>query len=176
MSGHSKWSQIKHKKAATDAKRSKVFGKLANLIAIESKRVGGDANAASLRTIIDKAKSLNMPKDNIERAVAKGKSGDVAALEPLMYEGFGPSGVAILVDTLTDSRNRTNQELKHLFSLHEASLGAPGSAAWAFTKEGDEWRPVTTVDIDERAADTLSALVDALEERDDVQEVCTNAA
>jgi YebC/PmpR family DNA-binding regulatory protein len=175
MSGHSKWSQIKHKKAVVDAKRSKEFGKLGKLIAVESRLAAGDLSSPSLKTIIDKAKAANMPKENIERAVQKGKGGSGATLESITYELYGPGGVAILVDTLTDSRNRTVQELKHLVSKLGCQLAEPGAASWAFTKQDMEWVATTTIPVEDDAADALEALVDALTAHEDVGEVYTNA-
>lgn len=176
MSGHSKWSKIKHKKAATDAKRSREFSKLASLIASESKKVGGDENSPTLRTILDKARAANMPKDNIERAIEKGRLGDGADMETLTFELYGPSGCAIIVEALTDNRNRTNQELKHLLSKLGYALAAPGSASWAFVKDGTEWSPTTTVELSDDDIEKLSLLVDEIEDHDDVQTVFTNAA
>lgn len=177
MSGHNKWAQIKHKKAASDAKRSKVFSKLARLIAVESKIVGGNVDSPNLRSAIERAKAVSMPKENIERAVTKGKSDTGVAMEAITYECYGPGGVAMLIDTLTDSRNRTNQELKHLLSLNDIALAAPGSAAWAFSKLPDgTWQPNSTIDLTDEDLAKLETLVDALEDRDDVESVVTNAA
>lgn len=176
MAGHSKWKQIKHKKAATDAARSKVFSRFARLVAVESKKVGGDMNAASLRTIVDRAKAENMPKENIERAVAKGAGSDGATYEAVLYETYGPGGVAILISALTDSTNRTAQEIKLLLSNHDCSLAVPGSARWAFAKTADGYAPNSTIDVSEADAQKLDTLLEALEEHDDVQETYTNAA
>ena len=174
MAGHSKWSQIKRKKAATDSARSRVFSKFARLIAVESKKVGGDVSSSSLRGVIDRAKMANMPKDNIERAVAKGSSADTAAFESVVYETYGPGGVAILIDALTDSRNRTAQEMKFLLSEHGCALAAPGSAAWAFTKTADGYTPISTVSVSGEDSEKLEKLLTALDENDDVQDVFTN--
>ena len=176
MSGHSKWSKIKHKKAATDAKKSAAFSKLARLIASESKRAGGDVNSPGLRVVIEKAKKANMPNDNIDRAVKKGASADAETLEAVTYETYGPGGVAVIILGLTDSRNRSAAEIKHLLGEHGSALAAQGSASWAFEKSAEEWTPKTLVDISDEDLEKLSALVDALEARDDVQEVITNAA
>ncbi len=176
MSGHSKWSKIKHKKAATDAKKSKVFSKIVRFITVESKKAGGDVNAPGLRVALEKARAANMPAENIERAIAKGRAGEGAAMEPVLYETYGPGGVAILIEGLTDSRNRTASEVKHLLSTHGAALAEPGAAAWAFAKSKDGWSPTATVEVSDEDADRLGALVDALEEHDDVQDVHTNAA
>lgn len=175
MSGHNKWSKIKHKKAATDAQKSKEFGKLARLIAVESKKARGDTSSPNLKTVIDKAKGSNMPKDNIERAVQKGRTDTGADMQMLTYELYGPGGVAVLVDTLTDNNNRTNQELKHLVSKLGYQMAEPGAASWAFTRTNMEWQPQTTIELDDATEEALVTLVEALEEHDDVQTVVTNA-
>lgn len=175
MSGHSKWATIKHKKALTDAKRGKEFSKLARLIAVESKLVGGDISSPTLKTIIEKAKASNMPKENIERAVAKGKGDDQGNMVSVTYELYGPGGVAILAETLTDNNNRTNQELKHMVSKLGYQIAEPGAAAWAFSRKDREWVAVTTIPISDEDALRLEILVDALEDHDDVQEIYTNA-
>src|SRR3954451_22051614 len=135
MSGHSKWSSIKHKKAASDAKKGKAFTKLSRAIQVAAREGGGDpAGNAALALAIHKARDASMPKDNIERAIAKGtgSDADAAAFETVVYEGYGPGGVAILVDALTDNRNRTSSEVRHLFTKYGGSLGEPGSVAWTF--------------------------------------------
>lgn len=175
MSGHNKWSQIKRQKEATDGAKSKVFGKFARLIAVESKKCGGNVNDGALRAVIDRAKAANMPKDNIDRAVAKGNSADSAALESIVYETYGPGGVAILIDTLTDNRNRTAQEMKHILSKNGAELAAPGSAAWAFTKTNEGYEPTTTIPIPEADEEKFTNLLNAIDDQDDVQDVYTNA-
>jgi YebC/PmpR family DNA-binding regulatory protein len=175
MSGHNKWSKIKHKKAATDAKKSKVFGKLARLIASESKRAKGDTSAPSLRAAIEKARAENMPSENIDRAVAKGNADTAQALEEVRYETYGPGGVAIIIDGLTDNRNRTAAEIKHLLTKHSYELAAPGSASWAFESTENGWVPKTMLDLNDNDLEKLSVLVEALEEHDDVQSVYTNA-
>ncbi len=138
MSGHSKWSSIKHKKAAVDAKRGKIFTKLIREITVAARLGGGDPAAnPRLRAAIAAAKAENMPKENIERAIKKG-TGELegTAYEEANYEGYGPGGVAVLVDCLTDNRNRTVAEIKHLFERHGGSLGEPGCVAWIFEKKG----------------------------------------
>jgi len=175
MSGHSKWSTIKHKKAAADAKRGKEFSKLAKTITIESKVCNGDITSPNLKAAIDKAKAANMPKDNIERAVLKGTGAGAGDMTSITYELYGPGGVAILADTLTDNNNRTNAELKHLVSKLGYQIAEPGAAAWAFTKENMEWTPNTIIPISDEDAEKLQSLVEALEEHDDVEEVYTNA-
>ena len=176
MSGHSKWSQIKRQKSVTDAAKSRTFSRYARLITLESKKAGGMLSVPGLAVVIARAKAVNMPKENIERAIVKGISKDLGTLEHVVYEAYGPGGVAILVDALTDNKNRTTQEIKHLFSLQGVELAAPGAASWAFTKTGGVYIPheprgeVTGAD-EER----LSAILDALDEHEDVQRVFTNA-
>ena len=175
MAGHNKWSKVKNKKAVTDAKKSRLFSKMAKLIAAESKKAGGDTHSPALRAAIEKAKSANMPGDNIERAVQKGKTDTSAALEEVLYETYGPGGAAILVTGLTDNRNRTGAEVKHILSKNGHTLANPGSAQWAFQKTDDGWTPETTVSLSDTDAEKLATLVDALEEQEDVQEVFVNA-
>lgn len=176
MSGHNKWSQIKHKKAVTDAKKSKVFGKLARFIADESKKAGGDTSTPGLRAAILKAKSFNMPADNIERAIKKGAGADTESMERVVYETYGPGGCALVVDALTDNRNRTSQEIKHLLSKNGLTLAPQGAASWAFEKTSEGWLPQTTVSLSEEDGDKLSAIIGELEENADVQDVYTNAS
>jgi YebC/PmpR family DNA-binding regulatory protein len=175
MSGHNKWSKIKHKKGATDAAKSKIFSKMAKLISTASKEAKGDVTSPTLRAAIDKAREHNMPADNIERAVKKGSSADAASLEAITYESYGPGGSALIIETLTDSRNRAAQEVKFILSKHGFSLAAPGSATWAFTKEGREWTPSMTVPLSPEDEKVLEALIEELEDNDDVQDVYTNA-
>jgi YebC/PmpR family DNA-binding regulatory protein len=139
MSGHSKWSSIKHKKGAADAKRGKLFSKLSRAIIVAAREGGGDAAAnLALQNAIEKARSYSMPKDNIERAIVRGAGtdADAAAYETVIYEGYGPSGVAILVEALTDNRNRTASEVRHVFAKNDGNLGATGAVAWLFERMG----------------------------------------
>src|ERR1043166_318830 len=124
MGGHNKWSQIKRQKGANDAAKSKVWAKLSRRLTVESKKALGDANAANVRAVGDIAKKENMPKDAIERAISKGTAQDAASLEAITYEAYGPGGAAILIEALTDSRNRTAQEIKHLLSENGLALAA----------------------------------------------------
>lgn len=176
MSGHSKWSKIKRQKAASDAQKSKVFSKFARLLATESKRSRGDENAPGLRTVIEKAKQANMPLENIKRAVQKGKADTGAALEEVIYEAYGPGGAAIIIEGLTDNRNRAAQEIKHILSKHGQALAAPGAALWAFEKGADGYEPRTTVPLSDADREKFATLLDALLDNDDVQEVYTNDA
>lgn len=175
MSGHNKWSQIKNKKAATDSKKSKIFSKLAKLISDESKKAQGNISSPGLKTAIDRAKAENMPADNIERAVKKGAGGDQGEMFPVLYESYGPGGCAIVVEGLTDNKNRTNQEVKHILSKSGYALAGQGAATWAFDKQGAEWVPNTTTPLSDEDADKLGELVELLEDHDDVQGVYTNA-
>jgi YebC/PmpR family DNA-binding regulatory protein len=138
MSGHSKWSSIKHKKAATDAKRGKLFTKLIKEITIAARLGGGDIKAnPRLRTAVAAAKAQSMPNDNIDRAIKKG-TGELGGnqLETVVYEGYGPGGVAIIAEALTDNRNRTVAEIRHLFGRHNGNLGETGCVGWMFKKKG----------------------------------------
>jgi YebC/PmpR family DNA-binding regulatory protein len=174
MGGHNKWSQIKRQKGANDIAKSRVWGKLGKRITVESKKAGGDANAANVRSVVEMAKKENMPKDAIERAVAKGASTETSSLEVITYETYGPGGVAIIIETLTDSRNRTAQEMKHLLSELGLALAAPGSAMWAFTKTGMSYEPQTTVPLSEVDGTRLAEILEAIDANDDVENIFTN--
>jgi YebC/PmpR family DNA-binding regulatory protein len=158
MSGHSKWSSIKHKKGAADTKRGALFTKLARGITIAARDGADPAGNASLALAIQKAKDSSMPKDNIERAIAKGtgEGGDAEALEEVLYEGYGPGGVALLVAATTDNRNRTGSEVRHIFSKHGGNLGEPGSVAYLFDKRG-----LIVVDAARYAEDDLLPAIEA---------------
>jgi YebC/PmpR family DNA-binding regulatory protein len=152
LSGHSKWSSIKHKKGAADAKRGALFTKLSRAIMAAVKEGGPDPAAnLALQNAIEKARSYSMPKDNIERAIARGSGTDSegANFETVIYEGYGPEGVAVLVEALTDNRNRTASEVRHLFSRYGGNLGATGAVAWQFERRGVLLVPAEGVDEDE---------------------------
>jgi YebC/PmpR family DNA-binding regulatory protein len=152
LSGHSKWSSIKHKKGAADAKRGKLFSKLSRAIIVAAKEGGGDpANNLALQNAIEKARSYSMPKDNIDRAIAKGSGADADAnaFETIVYEGYGPEGVAVIVEALTDNRNRTAADVRHLFAKHGGNLGATGAVAWQFERRGVVVVPADGVDEEE---------------------------
>jgi len=138
LSGHSKWSSIKHKKGAADAKRGKLFSKLSRAIIVAAKGGADPAANLALQNAVEKARSYSMPKDNIERAIAKGAGADAegSGFETVVYEGYGPEGVAVLVEALTDNRNRTASEVRHLFAKHGGNLGATGAVAWQFERRG----------------------------------------
>ncbi len=139
MSGHSKWSSIKHKKGAADAKRGKLFSKLSRAIIVAAREGGPDpAGNLALQNAIEKARSYSMPKDNIERAITKGSGADTegTSFDTVVYEGYGPEGVAVLVEALTDNRNRTASDVRHAFSKHGGNLGTTGAVAWQFERKG----------------------------------------
>jgi YebC/PmpR family DNA-binding regulatory protein len=178
MSGHSKWASIKHKKKAVDAKRGALFTKLSRAIQVAAREGGGDPDGnAALALAVQKAKDARMPKDNIERAIAKGTGADAdaEAIEDVVYEGYGPGGVAILVEALTDNRNRTSAEVRHAFTKHGGNLGEPGSVAWTFEKKGQ-----IVVDGSRYGEDDLIAAIDAgaedLSQDGDVWEIVTAPA
>ncbi len=175
MSGHNKWSQIKNKKGATDAKRSKIFSKYARLITLESKKCNGDVNLPTLRSVIEKARKENMPSDNIERAVKKGKGGEGGEMETIVYEGYGPGGCGLIIVALTDNRNKAAAEIKHIFTKNGLVLGTPGSASWNFEKTAEGYIPKMTTPLDDEDLEKLEKIVDELEDNDEVQEVFTSA-
>jgi len=152
VSGHSKWSSIKHKKGAADARRGKLFSKLSRAIIVAAKEGGSDPGGnLALQNAIEKAKSYSMPKDNIDRAIAKGSGADAdaSAFETVVYEGYGADGVAVLVEALTDNRNRTAADVRHLFAKHDGNLGTTGAVAWLFDRRGIVLVDAGGVDEDE---------------------------
>jgi YebC/PmpR family DNA-binding regulatory protein len=152
MSGHSKWSSIKHKKGAADAKRGKLFSKLTRAIIVAAREGGGDPSGnLALQNAIEKARSYSMPKDNIDRAIAKGSGADsdTSTFETVVYEGYGPSGVAVIVEALTDNRNRTASDVRHTFAKNDGNLGGSGAVAWLFERRGVVLVPASGVDEDE---------------------------
>jgi YebC/PmpR family DNA-binding regulatory protein len=178
MSGHSKWASIKHKKAVVDSRRGAQFSKLARAIMVAARDGGGDPDAnATLENAVRKAREASMPKDNIERAIAKGtgEGGEADAIETVSYEGYGPGGVALLVQALTDNRNRTGADVRHAFSKHGGSLGEPGSVAYLFDKKG-----TIVIDATRYSEDELMVAVEAgaedISTDDDVFEVISEPA
>ncbi len=175
MSGHSKWASIKHKKAIVDQRRGQHFTKLARAVTVAAREGGGDPNGnPSLALAIQKARDASMPKDNIERAIAKGTGEGVDAdqIESVLYEGYGPGGVALLIEALTDNRNRTGADVRHALSKHGGNLGEPGSVSYLFDKQG-----VIVVDASAYDEDDLIVAIDAGAEDivrdDDVYEIIT---
>jgi YebC/PmpR family DNA-binding regulatory protein len=175
MSGHNKWSKIKHKKGATDQQRSKLFSKHSRLITMEIKKAGGGKDSANVIAAVDRAKKDSMPKEAIERAIAKGSGAGANTMEEILYEGYGPGGVPLLIETVTDNNNRTAPEIRHVFTKAGIELGAPGAAAWAFTKTGEGYTPNTPMDLDEESGVKLAEFIEKLEEQDDVTNVYTGA-
>lgn len=175
MSGHNKWSKIKHKKAATDAQKSRIFSRHSRLITMESRAASGDISSPSLFAAIERAKKDSMPKENIDRAVAKGKDADSSSLQAVLFEAFGPGGVAILITAVTDNNNRTAPEIKNIFVKAGYQLGSPGSAAWAFTKTENGYQPSMPLELGDDDGEKLSNLIEHLEEHDDVLDVYTTA-
>src|SRR5436190_6896367 len=178
MAGHSKWHSIKHKKAVVDARRGQQFTKLARAITVAAREGGGDPEGnPPLALAIQKAREASMPKDNIERAVSKGTGEGVDAeqIETVLYEGYGPGGVALLIEAVTDNRNRTGADVRHLLSKHSGNLGEPGSVSYLFDKQG-----VIVVDASRYDEDDLMPAIDAgaldIAVDDDVLEVITEPA
>jgi YebC/PmpR family DNA-binding regulatory protein len=175
MSGHNKWSTIKHKKGAADAKRGKIFTKIIKEISVAAKLGGGDPAAnPRLRTAIDKAKGENMPKDNIERAIKKGTGGmEGVTYEEITYEGYGPAGVAVLVEVMTDNRNRTVSEVRSIFTKCNGNMGETGCVSWMFDKKGLIIYP-KTVDFDKLFEAAIEAGAEDVVEQDEQIEVTTD--
>ena len=176
MAGHSKWNNIKNRKGAQDTKRAKIFGQISKLIRIAVKEGGtGDPkNNPGLRVVLDKARAANMPSTNIDRAIQRGlgKSASGASIQEIVYEGFGPGGVAILAVSLTDNPNRTASEVKFAFSRNNGSLGGPGSAMYMFKRDTNGGYVCTMpLDVDENTASSVLDLVDALRALDDIEDV-----
>lgn len=177
MSGHSKWAQTKHKKAAADEKRGKVFSKLGKLITLSVRDKGPNPETnPQLRAAIEKARAANMPKDTIERAVSTGSRVDAAELVSVLYEAYGPGGAALMITGVTDNNNRTSAEVRKILADFGAKM-APGGALWLFEKSAAGWRARTpTPLVDPGEAERLQKLTAALLEQDDIQEVYSNAA
>lgn len=178
MSGHSKWSSIKHKKGAADAKRGRIFTKLIKEITVAARMGGGDADGnPRLRSAVLAAKAENMPKDNIERAIKKG-TGELEGVsyDEIIYEGYGPGGVAMLVECLTDNKNRTVAEVKYVFDRHGGSLGSPGCVAWIFENKGIITFDRAVIDEEKLMELALDAGAEDVSEGDGEFEVITSPA
>jgi YebC/PmpR family DNA-binding regulatory protein len=176
MSGHSKWASIKHQKAIKDSRRGKAFTKLSRAIQTAAKEHGGDLDGnPALQLAVQKAKDASMPKDNIERAIAKGTGAgaDADSFEDVLYEGYGPGGVALLIEALTDNRNRTGAEVRHTLTKHGGNLGEPGSVAYLFDKKG-----VVVVSAEQYSEDDLMPAIEAgaedIELDEDMYEILTD--
>jgi len=177
MSGHSKWSNIKHKKETVDKKRGKIFSKMSRLVSVAAKEKGGDPDSnPKLRLAIEKARQFNMPKDNIERAIKRG-TGQIegARMEEITYEAYGPSGIALIIELITDNRNRTVAEIKHILTKLGGKLAETGSVKYLFDKNNEEWIPKYPLEItNQKTKDQLNRLFETLDGNEDVQEIYSN--
>lgn len=176
MSGHSKWSTIKHKKATTDARRGKVFSKISRLISVAAKEKGGDPETnPKLKLAIEKAKGANMPKDNIEKAIKRGTGQlEGVKMEEFIYEAYGPAGVALIIEGITDNKNRTLAEIKYILNRFSGKLANSGSVKYLFDKKGDDWLAKYPLEIDLKTKGQVEKLFEALDENEDVQEIYSN--
>ncbi len=173
MSGHNKWSQIKNQKGATDKKRGQLFSKLLKAISIAARTEPNPDYNPRLRSVMEKAKESNVPLENIERAIHK--SGEEKNLEEVVIEAYGPEGAALIIEGITDNKNRTVAEVKHILSEHNGKIAHPGSVLWSFNQNDQKvWIPKFPQAISESAAIELNNLVSALDEHDDVQRITTN--
>ncbi len=179
MSGHSKWAQIKRKKAITDAQRSRLFSKFSKLIEVAAKNNPDPKTNFALRSAVEQARKVNMPAANIERAIKKASAAGGEELENIIYEAYGPGGAAIIVAAVTSNKNRTVAEIKHILSQYGGSLSGPGSAMWLFDKKNNEaavrWEPKNILKINTEDEAKLNDLLDALDENEDVVGVYTNS-
>lgn len=175
MSGHNKWSQIKRKKGKEDARKGKLFSLLGRQITLEMKK-SGSKDAPGVKAAIDRARKENMPNDNINRAITKGTGANAESYEEVMYEAYGPGGAALILEGITDNKNRTVQELRHLLSEHGGNLGATGSTTWAFSKVNSEWQPNSPLKISDADQEKLYELIEKLEDHQDIKKVFTNEA
>ncbi len=181
MSGHSKWSTIKRKKEITDAKRGRLFSKISKLIEVAAKKGADPKSNITLKTAIEQGRAVNMPSANIDRAIKKGSGsgGGASALEEVVYEAYGPGGVAIIITAVTDNKNRTVSEIKHILSLHGASFSGAGSVKWLFDSKFEngeiKWIPKQTIELSAEDESKLSELFSDLDEQEDISEVFTNS-
>lgn len=173
MAGHNKWKQIKDKKAKTDGAKSKLYSKYSKLISAEAQKVKGDRNSPSLRALIERAKSEDVTNDVIDRAVKKANEPG-QTFEAITYEAYGPGGCALIIEALTTNKNKAAQEVKHILSDNGFSLATPGSASWAFAREGAGWKATSTMPLEDADLESLEKLVGDLEANEEVQEVFTN--
>jgi YebC/PmpR family DNA-binding regulatory protein len=174
MAGHNKWSKIKRQKEKTDGQKSKIFGKMVKLIQIEAKKAGGNINSPGLKAAIEKARAMNMPNDNIDRAIKK--SAEAGESELVVYEAYGPGGCAMIIECLTDNKNRANQDVKTILAKNDLAMAGVGAASWAFTHNpGEDWIPTSTIPLSDEDGEKLSTLIDELEESDEVNDIYTNA-
>ena len=176
MSGHSHSKTIKHRKDAVDAKRGKIFSKISRLISVAAKEKGGDTETnPKLKLAIEKAREANMPKENIERAIKRG-TGQLKGvkMEEFMYEAYGPAGVALIIEGITDNKNRTLAEIKHILSRFGGKLANTGSVKYLFDKKDDDWLAKYPLEIDEKTKGQVGKLFKALDENEDIQKIYSN--
>lgn len=173
MSGHSKWSQIKHQKGAADLKRGRLFSKLLKAVSIAAKTEPNPQFNPRLRSAIEKAKENNVPQENLERAISK--ASEEKNLEELLIEAYGAGGIAIIIEAITDNRNRTISEIKKILSDYEGKMANPGSVLWGFEKKDNAWSAKFPQSTSDESQNKLGGLIAALEEHDDVQNIVTNA-
>lgn len=174
MAGHNKWTQIKRQKAVSDSKKSKVFSKYFKIITLATRKGDNPTINPELRSAIEKAKKENMPNDNIERAIAKGSGKNGATLENAKYEAYGPGGSAIIIDVITDNKNRAVAEIKKVLIEHNAKLAEQGSVLWAFNITPQEISPKIILEISDADKESNLLLIDALNNLDDTQDIYTN--
>jgi len=176
MSGHSHWSTIKHKKGAADAKRGKIFSKISRLISVAAKEKGGDPDSnPKLRVAINKGQQANMPKDKIEHAIKRGTGQlEGAQIEEITYEAYGPDGIALIIEGITDNKNRTLPEIKSILGKFGGKLAEAGSVKYMFERQGSEWMPKYPMEASEETQKKLEKLFEALDDNDDVQEIYSN--
>lgn len=176
MSGHSRWAQIKHKKAASDAKKGKLFSHLSKILTLAAKELGPDPKTNSrLAAAIEEARAENLPKENIERAIKRASDKEALELKEVIYEAYGPGGSALIITAVTDNSNRTTNEIKHILSEHEGKLGVAGSAMWAFDKTGDEYKAKFPQQLSPEDSKKFESLLGALNNQEEVEEVYSNA-
>ncbi len=173
MSGHSKWAQIKHKKAATDHKKAQIFSKLAKKISIAARAGADPTSNYRLQSIIEEARSFNMPKDNIERAIKKASDKETSALNEIFIQAMGPGGVAIVIEGITDNKNRTVNEIKHLLSENSFKMVPENSLNWMFDKQ---WSANNPIEVEATIKEKIDKLFEELDNNDDVEEVHSNLA
>jgi YebC/PmpR family DNA-binding regulatory protein len=178
MSGHSKWANIKTRKEAVDKKRGQIFSKIAKIIEIAARKGGDPQMNPSLRLVIEKARSVNMPNDNIERAIKKGTGeSKKGQLEEIIYEAYGPNGTPLIIEIITDNKNRTLAEIKHILNTYGGKLAETGNVRYLFDRIEGEWKPKYSIDVtDENLKQQLEKLFEALDDNDDVNEIYSNVS
>lgn len=176
MSGHSHSKTIKHRKDTVDAKRGKIFSKISRLISVAAKEKGGDIETnPKLKLAIEKAKEVNMPKDNIEKAIKRGTGQlEGVKMEEFIYEAYGPAGTALIIEGITDNKNRTLAEIKYILSRFGGKLANSGSVKYLFDKKGEDWLAKYPLEIDQKTKGQVEKLFEALDENEDIQEIYSN--